>query len=434
MRKSLLVLLWMLAGTVARGEGKWVTLEGPQLLDPPAGVEGVPAAKTPSRVELYVFPDLPAATKALWSSWGDGCIASDGKYYTGIGNHLDYDAGLGHSRVYAIDMVDKSVKQVIDVREIVPDTRYAAGKIHARIDEGRDGGIYVATYYGKTPEKGSPQTKESFIGSALLRYDPKTGKTEMLGAPVPKQGVPTSITDGQRMLMFGYAAYSGDFFVYDLAKREVKFRGGGEDQEGSRNIMLDTDGRAYFGKSDGTIARYDPAANKVTDTRAKLPEFKGKGKQARGTLRASTRAGKDGVIYGVTNGGMLFAFDPKQETVSELGENWPGGQYTAVMELSPDGRFVYYAPGAHGSGSKIGSPIVQFDVQKRQLKVIAYLNPQAREKMKYNVGGTYNMKISPDGAALYVTFNGNTIADGPKKLETFGMPCVAIVHLEKEER
>lgn len=434
MSKHLLAIVLLLCvGPLARG-GEWVKLDGDKLLKPPAGVEGVESAKTPSTVEVYLFEGLPSAPKALWSSWGDGCIASDGKYYTGIGNHLDYDAGMGHSHVYAVGLADKSVKQVIDVRQIVPDTRYAAGKIHARIDQGADGWIYVATYYGKTPEKGSAATKESFIGSVLMRYDPKTAKTEVVGAPVPKQGVPTSITDGQRMLMFGYAAYTGDFFVYDLAKRELKFRGGGEDQAGSRNIMLDQQGRAYFGKSDGTIARYDPATNMVADTKAKLPESKGTGKQARATLRASTAAGKDGVIYGCTHGGTLFAFDPAKETVSELGENWPGGQYTAVMELSPDGRFVYYAPGAHGSSSKIGSPVVQYDVQNKKMKVIAWLNPAAREQMKYNVGGTYNLKISADGATLVGTFNGNSIASGPQKLETFGVPSVVLVRIAKEER
>jgi hypothetical protein len=430
----LLICSVALCAAGARGDD-FVSLTGSKLLTPPENSLEVAVAKTAPMVRIHVFADLPAAPKALWSSWGDGCVAADGKYYTAIGNHLDYDAGQGQSRVYAYDPAADAVKLVVNVRDVVPDLRYAAGKIHARIDQGRDGWLYFATYYGKTPEKGSEQTRASFIGSALLRYDPASGKAEHLGAVVEKQGVPTSITDGPRMLMFGYAAYSGDFFVYDLAKRELKFRGGGEDQEGSRNIMLDALGRAYFGKSDGTIARYDPATNRVTATKAKLPVAAGDDKKSRGFLRASTTPAPDGTIYGVTNTGALFAFDPKEEAVRPLGENWPGGgQYTAVMALSPDARFVYYAPGAHGGGSRIGSPVVQYDVRTKQKKVIAFLNPPAREKLNYNVGGTYNLKTSPDGGRLYATFNGAPVNPTAKKVETFGQPSLVVIDIPKEER
>lgn len=433
-------------------------LSGAPLLKAPAEVAlgDLTVAGTPPAVDLLVFSDLPAAPKALWSSWGDGCIAADGKYYTAIGNHLDYDAGLGQSRVYAYDPSAKSLKMVVNVRDVVPDTRYAAGKIHARLDQAKDGWIYFATYYGKTPEKGSEQTRASFLGSALLRYDPAGGKTEMLGTPVPRQGIPTSITDTQRMLMYGYAAYTGDFFVYDLARRELRHRGRGEEQAGTRNIMLDRRGRAYFGAADGTLSRYDPETNRVTPTKARLPGSDqpaqadaGAGKrdaaakaqagpkqggQGGWALRASTAASADAIIYGTTHAGTIFAFDTDKETVTALGENWPGGQYTAVMALSPDDRFVYYAPGAHGSGSRIGAPVVQYDVQKKQKKVIAFLGPAAREKLRYTIGGTYNLKLSADGARLFVTFNGAPHAPGARKVETFGQPCVAVIDIPREER
>jgi hypothetical protein len=152
-------------------------------------------------------------------------------------------------------------------------------------------------------------------------------------------------------------------------------------------------------------------------------------------LRASTATAADGTIYAVTNTGTMFSFDPTEEKVVELGENWPGGQYTAVMALSPDGRFVYYAPGAHGGGARIGSPVVQYDVRTKQKKVIAFLNPPAREKLSYNVGGTYNLKVSgADGGRIYATFNGAPLNPSAKKVETFGQPSVVIIDIPKEER
>jgi hypothetical protein len=362
-------------------------------------------------------------------------VGSDGIYYTSVGNHLDYDAGVGQSRVYAYDPAARSLKVVVDVREVLPDGRYAAGKIHGKIDRGRDGWLYFATYYGKTPEKGSDQTRASFVGSALFRHDPKAGKTEFLGAPVPRQGVPTSVVDARRMLMFGYAAYSGDFFVYDLAGRGLTYRGGGAEQSGSRSLMVDARGRAYFGKTDGTLGRYDPATNRVEVTTARLPVAAGADKKEAGFLRAAAGPAADGTIYGVTNTGTLFAFDPAKEAVTVMGENYPGGgAYTAVMALSPDGRFLYYAPGAHGSGAGLGTPVVQYDVKGRRAKVIAYLNPLLREKLKYNIGGTYNLKLSADGGTLFATFNGAMLEAGAKKEQTFGLPCVVMVSIPKEER
>jgi sugar lactone lactonase YvrE len=421
------VLLWVAGGAEAEAPGaREMMISGDALLKGAEAPAGAGVAKNAPRVWVYLFADLPQdSPKALWSSWGDGCVASDGTYYTGIGNHLDYDAGRGESGVYAVDPVNRRVKLVVNVRAVVPDERYAAGKIHAKIDQGKDGAIYFATYYGKTPEKGSEKTRESFIGSALLRFDPGSGKTEMLGAPVPRQGVPTSIMDAGRMLLYGYAAYSGDFVVYDLAKRELKYRGGGDQQEGSRNIILDREGRAYFGRSDGVLARYDPQTSQVSVTKARLPD---------GSLRASTRAGADGVVYGVTQAGTLFAFDPAKEEVREMGENWPGGQYTAVMELSPDGRYVYYAPGAHGSGAKLGTPVVQFDVKTRQRKVIAFLNPVCRERLGYNMGGTYNLKLSADGGRLLCTFNGAKVDASARREQTFGWPSIVVIEIPREER
>src|SRR5262245_20053306 len=75
----------------AAEEREVVTLETPDFLKAPAGVavEGFAIAKTAPRVDVTVVTGLPDGGKgSLWSSWGDGCIARSGKYYTSIGNHL----------------------------------------------------------------------------------------------------------------------------------------------------------------------------------------------------------------------------------------------------------------------------------------------------------------------------------------------------------
>src|SRR5687767_14115212 len=104
MRNLLLAaIVWCGVAAGAAEPGKFVTFTGDALLKGPGDVAGVTVAKAAPKVDLYLFPELPMAPKALWSSWGDGCVAADGKYYTSIGNHLDYDAGEGQARVYAYD-------------------------------------------------------------------------------------------------------------------------------------------------------------------------------------------------------------------------------------------------------------------------------------------------------------------------------------------
>jgi hypothetical protein len=409
------------------------TLSRADFLRPPTPDAAAAAAVTPPTVDVWVFADLPAQARGtLWSSWGDGRLASNGRYYTSIGNHLELAAGRGESRVYEYDPASKSVRQIVNIRDIVADPNIAAGKIHARIEETADGRLWFATYWGKGPKEADWQA--GFAGSGLFGHDPRDGRTEYLGVPVPGQGLPTSILDPKRNRLYFLAAYSNDFIAYDLDTREIKYRGNGDIQEGTRNIMLDARGQAWFSVTDGFLARYNPDDNQVTVSKAQLPGGDSPGRRGGRSLRASTAPARDGVIYGITRAGHMFRFDPAAQTVTSLGLNHGNGEYTAVMVLSPDDKYVYYAPGAHGSGARIGSPVVQYDVAANRHKVLAWLNPVLRAALNYNVGGTYNMQISPEADRLFITFNGASLDDSARRVSAFGRPCIVVVHIPKEER
>src|SRR5437764_761245 len=69
-------------------------LETPENVTKLSRVEGAAPfvlAKTPPRVDLAFHGNLgpDAAGRRLWSSWGDICLASDGKVYCAIGDHGD---------------------------------------------------------------------------------------------------------------------------------------------------------------------------------------------------------------------------------------------------------------------------------------------------------------------------------------------------------
>ena len=416
---------------IAQSLSDGVILAGAELVTVPESAPAIPLARDAPRVYVRTFADLPDGGKGtLWSSWGDGRLASNGKYYLAIGNHLDLKAGRGESRVYEFDPPTKMLRLVVDVRQIIPDPNLAGGKIHGRIEEAADGSLYFATYWGKVPK--DPDWEAGFRGSVLLRFDPTTGKAESLGVPVPKQGLPASIIDRGRGFLYFYAVYSGDIIAYDIAARSVRYRGGGERQSGSRAFMLDSAGNVYFSTPEGGLARYDPETSKVAVTKARLPGADaGRGN----ALRAATRAASDGMIYGMTKGGTLFGFDPKRETIADLGPNLgERGDYTAVMVLSPDERYIYYAPGAHGSGARTGVPVIQYEIGGKRRKVLAFLGPVLRERCRYNMGGTYNMQISPDGGRLFATFNGAPFEPEAKRQTAFGLPSLVVIDIPKSER
>ena len=64
----------------------------------------------------------------------------------------------------------------------------------------------------------------------------------------------------------------------------------------------------------------------------------------------------------------------------------------------------------------------------------AFLGPVVRRKFQYNMGGTYNMQISPDGGRLFATFNGAPLEPGAKRQKAFGLPSLVMIDIPKSER
>src|SRR4029078_12432390 len=115
-----------------------------------------------------------------------------------------------------------------------------------------------------------------------------------------------------------------------------------------------------------------------------------------------------GWIYGVTyQGGQLFRYKPADDKLEMLGSSWLSGTYIAVMELSPDERFLYYLPGAHGGAWKDGTPVVQYEIATGKRKVLAFLAETIDQECGYVPAGTYGVKLSADGGTLYANLNGH---------------------------
>ena len=401
-----------------------IVLNSKDLLTSPTGVKGnFVVSATPPEVDVFLLTGLPDGDKStLWSSWGNGCLASNGKYYFSIGDHRGYD---GNSYVYEYDPAKGTVEKIVDVAEAIGQKKgdYGHGKIHAPIYEYK-GALYFATYWGK--EKLLPEAfAKGYKGSLLFQLDLKTRKLENLGAIVPGSGLPHSILDSSRGLLDFYAAVKGDVVVFDLNKRSVKWKGGSDLTDVYRSFLLARDGKVYFTDANGKLSFYDPEKNSTDRTGLVLPGKKN-------TLRAASRAAADGRIFGITREGRLFEFNPAKQTLKDLGPNFLEGDYTAVMEMSPDEKYLYYAPGAHGSAAGAGTPVVQYAIGTGVRKVIAFLHEPLVSK-GYYLGGSFNLRLDQRGETLYTVFNGSRIT-GEKKQKAFGLPALVIIKIPASER
>jgi hypothetical protein len=387
--------------------------------------EGVAIAKTPPTIDFLYYgkQDYPGNP---WSVWGDGCVAN-GKYYSGIGDHL---APQGHAFVYEYDPDAKKLRTLLDVTKFLalPEGHYAPGKVHSRIDVGRDGYLYFATHRGST----RVTTDEfHYQGDWIIRHHPGMGHTEIVAhAPVPKHCIPTSVLDPERMIFYGGTAAGNPtdpvmFFAYDVQSRRVLHTA--TDGPYRYLIFAKSTGRVYYVNEDeGSLMRYDPALGCPPEPI-----------EGRIGIRAATQETPRGHVYTVSGrgDGTLYRFDTQSEQIEELGPAAVAGEtYIASLDADPTGRYLYYIPGAHGGGDRDGAAVVQFDTKTRKKKVIAFLHPFYRDKYGFAPLGTYGSAVSEDGSKLYITWNGNRGGPDERGRLSFDTCALTVIHIPESER
>jgi hypothetical protein len=385
-------------------------------------------AKTAPTVDFLYYPCQTYKAK-IWSNWGDG-LAVNGKYYSSIGDH---DAPKGNAFVYEYDPAKKTLRLLTDLVSVLGKMLlYLPGKIHGRLDMGKDGFLYFSTHRGGT---NVTNDKYEYKGDWIIKCDPKTGKAEVVAhGPVPKHCIPNSVLDPERMIFYGGTAPGVGkddingvmFFAYDVLNKKLLYSC--PDGPPRYMILANSTGKVYYVPgSDGSVGpmmRYDPATPQAAPVKIK----------AQLGLRSATQETKDGMVYTVSKGGkgnksLLFSFNTKTEEASEIGPAAVGTQdYITSIDADPAGRYVYYVPGAHGRSENDGSAVVQFDTKTKTRKVIAFLSPYFKDKIGAIPTGTFSTALDPLGDKLYITWN--------VKRGTAAWDCCAltVIHIPEAER
>lgn len=414
-----------------------VTDTSPEFLSPGDARlrEGVEIATTPPTIDFLYYPgqDYPGQP---WSNWGDS-LAAGGKYYASIGDHLAIGAkgdgthGTGTAFVYEYDPATKRVRQLVDVAKLLalPAGHYTPGKIHSRLDMGKDGWLYYATHRGS---ERATSDRYRYRGDWILRTHPRTGKSEVVAhGPVPKHSIPASVFDPERLIFYGATAPGAEsdlpgirFFAYDTRARKVLYQGG--DGPARALAFAPSTGRVYWvpGQETGELLRYDPASGgapvKVAGSRI--------------GIRAATEETPQGRLYTVSQGqggreAEIFELDTKTEKTRSLGAAAVGSQtYVASIDADPTGRYLYYVPGAHGGSERDGAAVVRFDVRTGRKQVVAFLHPFYQRKYGCTLKGTYSTAVDPSGERLYVTWNAS------RNSRVWDSCALTVIHLPASER
>lgn len=393
---------------------------------------GVEIARTAPRVDFSYVPgqDYPGAP---WSCWGGGRVV-DGKYYLTLGDHLalgkDKDPKMsGNARVFEYDPATRGYRKLVDLKEHLnlPPGQYTPGKIHSRLDLGEDGWLYFSTHRGSVTA--TRKDEHPFFGDFILRVHPSSGKTETVArGPVPKHSLPNGYLDPRRLIWYGGTigpdSYDGPvhFFAYDVKAGRTLYAS--PDGPARSMIVAKSTGRLYFvpGAGAGPLMRYDPAT--PSEPPVKLPVTL--------DVRCTTDETADGLVYGISkeSPSKIYVFDTKTEKLREIGEAPVGSQnYIASLDLDPNGRYLYYAAGAHGGTEKDGTPVVQFDLKTGTRKVLAFLHPYFKERHGATLAGTFAVAIDPSGGKLFITWNVNRLGG-----RAWDSVAVSVIHLPESER
>ncbi len=262
---------------------------------------------------------------------------------------------------------------------------------------------------------------------SVARTDSTTGTYESLGVPLPGFTIPATNSWPEGGLLYALAVEggtdSGPFMVYDINQRTVIYSGNQNIVTNHRMIAVDKSGNAYFSVNGNGLAKYDPSTNSVSV----LPVTFASG----GWMRAATRETEDGWIYGVTRKPeKVFRFNPNTVQLQEVGTAWG---YTTHVVIDPTERYMYYMPDAHGNAFNKEAPVLQYDTQTNNHKVIAFLNDVLEAREGFRIGGAYALDIDETGQKLFMNLNAVDLAQEPGATLGFGNPATVLVNIPSSE-
>ena len=352
---------------------------------------------TDSGFEIYaaVYP-VPGPTDGLWSQWGQAAVLPDGRHFSAVGDHVG--AG-GNSFFYVYDPGLRTLSRFMDVLSLADHDPAAGGygKVHAQMRVDQCGTLWATTYWGSRRQV---EYGDGYEGDLLLEFDPNREVVVNHGPVAGRRGIPSLMISSDGRTLVGEAnspEREGLLVVFDTVNRTIVDEIEDERHMGFRSLATMADGSILYSVGNGALAEYAPGEGTTEQTIEGMPGE---------SLRAVTPPGPDGTIYAMSNREPGFFSIAADGTIEAIGD--PQG-YTTSLALSPDGRFVYWLPGAHGSSYSSGATVLSYDTQTGQTAEVVSVASVVEEALGLRVGGTYSIVYADD--RLYLGLNASELSD-----------------------
>jgi hypothetical protein len=255
-----------------------------------------------------------------------------------------------------------------------------------------------------------------FYNGNLISYNIYSHVTKNMGKPSPGDGWEEGTWDYQRNLYYGVgngnsATNSGGnkVLVYDTLHQKTIFSGLPIDKASGKTFhwsnrarLLDRTTGILYGTDQAThrLAKYDPATNTFSLMKSTLTS----------DLRAWTNQKEaDGSFWIFDTTGNVYKFSPEQDKLQSMGKNWGNGVYTASIERSSDGKYLYYSVADAALFAATGGPIIQYNTRTHEKKAIAFLAAFYKKLYQYQLTKIYGVALSPDNSTLFAIGNGNFV-------------------------
>lgn len=215
------------------------------------------------------------------SSWDMNASPFDGTMY--ISPTDETPKSCQHTRLVSYDHAADKFHICFKAEELVlpHDLQEPITKLHTSINFLPDGSIIATTHNSTGPKhhrNWMPMAHvehpwDGFPGSNVLHYDPKTGKSENLGVPVPRESIYGSCYDPKynALYMIGfrkghvYRLGLDDHVVKDLGKQAEVF---------NYRLHLAPDGHIYSMTKSGFLYRVNVDTQELEDMNWSLPRYR----------------------------------------------------------------------------------------------------------------------------------------------------------------
>lgn len=280
-------------------------------------------------VRQYVYPER-FSHNAIW----DSNAGPDGKLYYALATEI---ATSGYVRLCSYDYHTNEVREHFKIEDVIlpQDRAIRASKFHSSICFLPDGRMIMTTH---TTDR-SPRHPtwmplayyhhlwEGFAGGQIILYDPRTGKAENLGTPVPHESIYGARYDPAHNALFFTGFMRGHLYRYSLDDRRVMDFGKVSENNAFR-LALGPDGNLYGASRTGYLYRVDTDTLELTDLNFQLPH-EPYDHTTRYNNLSIARTGPDGRLYmAVMYGRSILALDTATGRIEDMGPYLPAERYS----------------------------------------------------------------------------------------------------------